>query len=168
MDSELDDRLAHDRAGRRLQEPFTRPDIEFITGQDHRRERIAENLSGSGIAHPGRNRQDPPGIGDDIFLPRARDSDRDDALPDGQTICATAEFVDHADGFDAGHSGEFRGKAVSAADGMQIAGLDWRSGHPDPDLAGTGLRYRAGLHVQNLGRFTYGVGNDRAHCSHLP
>jgi nucleotide-binding universal stress UspA family protein len=35
MRAELDDRLAHGGTGRGLQEPFTRLNIEFITGQDH-------------------------------------------------------------------------------------------------------------------------------------
>jgi hypothetical protein len=96
---------------------FTRSNIELITGQDHGGERISENLGGRGIAHSG-NRQDPLGIGNDILLPRAPDSDRDDALPDGQTVCAATEFVDHTDGFDSGYGGELRGESVSAADGM--------------------------------------------------
>jgi hypothetical protein len=94
-----------------------------------------------------------PASGNNILLPRALDSDRDDALPDGQTVCTATEFVDHTDGFDSGYGGELRGESVSAADGMQIAGMDRYSCHPDPDLAGTGLRNRAGLQVQNLGRF---------------
>jgi hypothetical protein len=93
----LDDRLAHDGTGRGLQEPFTRSDVELITGQDHGGERIAEKLGGRGIAHVGGHGQDPFGIGNDVLLPRPRDSDRDDALPDGQIVCAAAEFVDDAD-----------------------------------------------------------------------
>jgi hypothetical protein len=87
-------------------------------------------------------------------------------LPDGQTVCAAAEFVDHTDGFDSRYRGELRGESVSAADGMQIAGLYRHRYHPNPNLAGTGLRNRAGLKVQNLGRFAYRVGDDRSHCSH--
>ena len=82
----------------------------------------------------------PVGIGDDIILPRARDADRDDALPDGQTVCAGTEFVDHTDGFNSRHGGKLRDEPVSATDGMQIAGLNRHSYHPDPDLTGTGLR----------------------------
>jgi hypothetical protein len=51
----------------------------------------------------GTGRQDPPGIDENVFLPRARDSDHNDALPDGQAVYAAAEFVDYTDGFDAGH-----------------------------------------------------------------
>jgi hypothetical protein len=43
------------------------------------RRRIAENLGGRGIAHASGNRQDPRGIGSNVLLPGARDSDRDDA-----------------------------------------------------------------------------------------
>jgi hypothetical protein len=97
----------------------------LITGQDHGGERIAEKLGGSGIAHGGGHRQDPFGIGNDVLLPRTRDSGRDDALPDGQTVCAAAEFVDHTDAFDSRHGGELRGESVPPADRVQIASLDW-------------------------------------------
>jgi hypothetical protein len=52
----------------------------------------------------GADRQDSPGIGENVLLPRARDSDHNDALPDGQTVFVAAEFVDYTDGFDVGHS----------------------------------------------------------------
>jgi hypothetical protein len=50
---------------------------------------------------------------------------------------------------------------------MQIAGLDWCSCHSDPDLAGTGLRKRADLQVQDLGRFAQRVSDDGPHRLHL-
>src|SRR6478672_5488613 len=74
---------------------------------------------------------EPAGVCNNILLPRALDSDRDDALPDGQTICTATEIVDHTDAFDSGYGGELRGESVSAADGMQIAGMDRYSCHPD-------------------------------------
>lgn len=54
------------------------------------------------------------------------------------------------DGFDTGYCREFRGESVSAADGMQIAGMDRYSRNPDPDLAGARLRKRAGLQAQDF------------------
>jgi hypothetical protein len=83
---------------------------------------LARVWAAGGKAHAGGNSQDPPGIGDNILLPRARDSDPDDALPDGQTVCAATEFVEHTDGFDSGYGRELRGEFLSVADGMQVAG----------------------------------------------
>ena len=165
--SELDNQLAHRRAGRCLQEPFTRSNSEYISGQDDGRERIAEKLGCRGIAHAVWNGQHPIGIGNDIFLPRAGDSDRTYALADGETVCAAPEFVDDTDGFDSGHRRELRGESVSATDGMQIAGLNRHRCHPDPDLAGAGFRDRAVLQVQNLRRLADPLGDDRSHGSHV-
>ena len=127
MCAELDDRLAYGSTGRGLQKLFTRSDIELITGRDHRGVRTVEKLGGRGIAHVDGNRLNPSGIGNDVPLPRARDADRDDALPDDQTVCVATEFVDHTDGFNSRHGGELRGESVPPANRVQIAGLDWCS-----------------------------------------
>lgn len=49
---------------------------------------------------------------------------------------------------------KLRGNVVSAADGMQIAGMEGYCRHLDPDLAGTRHRNGAGLQVQNFKWFT--------------
>ena len=71
MPGQLNDKPADGGARGRLQQPFTRPYVEFASHEEQRGQRVDGELTGAGVAQTVGDRQEPSCIGNKVFLPSA-------------------------------------------------------------------------------------------------